>query len=206
MTTPDPQYAIKSFKTFRSMEGGGFNATLYRDGNKVALVDDEGNGGPLSFQWVDHAAPAVSRIITHVDKTVPSGQREHTVSLSPEAALLHDYTTAMPASKMFGMELPMDSELFIGNLVEDHQASQKIKKLLKTHLVVVAKGQLRSAKRTPTPAAITAYQAAFPEEEVLNALPEAAAISRALAIMKAEEGIEPEAAPVTKKTTRTRPR
>jgi hypothetical protein len=48
-----PNYSIKNLKTFRGMEGQGFNLTLYRDGIKVATVDDDANGGCFHFHWFD---------------------------------------------------------------------------------------------------------------------------------------------------------
>lgn len=44
------KYTVKGIKTFRGMEGQGFNATLYRDGKKVGLVIDEGNGGSFLYE------------------------------------------------------------------------------------------------------------------------------------------------------------
>ena len=45
-------YTIKGVKTFRGMEGQGFNATLCRDGKPVAHVDDEGCGGCYNWRWL----------------------------------------------------------------------------------------------------------------------------------------------------------
>lgn len=42
---------VKNVKSFSGMECPGFNASLYADGKKVALVIDEGNGGEILFQW-----------------------------------------------------------------------------------------------------------------------------------------------------------
>jgi hypothetical protein len=43
-------YSLKGIKTFRGMEGMGFNATVYRDGKKVGFAIDDANGGPLMLQ------------------------------------------------------------------------------------------------------------------------------------------------------------
>ena len=52
-------YSVKGFKEHRGTEGYGYNATLYRDGKKIAFVIDEGNGGEVIFEWNDRLAPRV---------------------------------------------------------------------------------------------------------------------------------------------------
>lgn len=44
-------YTVKNVRTFQGMEDQGFNATLYRDGKRVALVIYEGSGGCCMFRW-----------------------------------------------------------------------------------------------------------------------------------------------------------
>lgn len=44
-------YTVKGIKTFRGMEGQGFNATLCRDGRPVAFVYDDASGGEISIEW-----------------------------------------------------------------------------------------------------------------------------------------------------------
>lgn len=48
------EYKITKFKKFRGREWDGFNATLSRGGKAVCLVDDDGRGGEMSFEWLDH--------------------------------------------------------------------------------------------------------------------------------------------------------
>jgi len=47
------KYSVAKIKTFRGMEGDGLNAVLLRDGAKAADILDEGNGGEMSYDWVD---------------------------------------------------------------------------------------------------------------------------------------------------------
>lgn len=48
------EYALKNVKTFKGMEGcGGFNASLYKDGKKVADVVDDDSGGPILFHFTE---------------------------------------------------------------------------------------------------------------------------------------------------------
>lgn len=55
-------------------EGYGFNASLYEDGKRVALVIDDAWGGCLQFQWSDKGAEkriaAEKRLIDYA-KTLP---------------------------------------------------------------------------------------------------------------------------------------
>ncbi len=42
---------LKKVQTFRSPDGGGFNADVYLDGELVCLAHDDGNGGGASIYW-----------------------------------------------------------------------------------------------------------------------------------------------------------
>tara|TARA_Y100000114_G_scaffold59725_1_gene54724 strand:- start:2189 stop:2596 length:408 start_codon:yes stop_codon:yes gene_type:complete len=46
-------YTIKSVKFFDTLDGGGFNCTLYKDNKKVAYVYDEGCGGSLYYDCLN---------------------------------------------------------------------------------------------------------------------------------------------------------
>jgi hypothetical protein len=47
------KYTVAKIKTFRGMEGQGFNAVLLKDGKKVGEILNEGNGGMFYFDWID---------------------------------------------------------------------------------------------------------------------------------------------------------
>lgn len=47
------KYEVTKIKTFIGRDGHGLNATLTRDGKKVAFILDEGCGGMVDFDWVD---------------------------------------------------------------------------------------------------------------------------------------------------------
>ena len=55
-------YSVRNVKQFRGREGHGFNATLYRDNVKVALVMDAANGGEYRFEWVDYRRGKTVRV------------------------------------------------------------------------------------------------------------------------------------------------
>ena len=42
----------KNIKTFRGREGEGFNATLYFDGVRACLVDNDAGGGQFRYEWL----------------------------------------------------------------------------------------------------------------------------------------------------------
>lgn len=45
------EFTVKGIKGFRGTDGHGFNATLYADDKRVALVMDEANGGEYRYEW-----------------------------------------------------------------------------------------------------------------------------------------------------------
>jgi hypothetical protein len=48
----EPKVTIKNFKSFRGMEGLGFNADIYVNGVKSVFVMDGGNGGQFDYEVV----------------------------------------------------------------------------------------------------------------------------------------------------------
>jgi len=48
-------YELKAIKEFTGRDGYGLNANLYRDGKKIASIIDHGDGGILSFEFVDRS-------------------------------------------------------------------------------------------------------------------------------------------------------
>lgn len=47
---------IKSFKTWSTNDGGGYQFNLYKDGKKIAFVHNDGNGGEIQIDWLDEGA------------------------------------------------------------------------------------------------------------------------------------------------------
>lgn len=78
-------YTVKNIKTFTGHEGPGYNATLYRDGKKVALVIDDATGGEMEFEWLDFKAPRVT-----VDWFNYKGEPDQ-IKCTPEEALLYEH-------------------------------------------------------------------------------------------------------------------
>jgi hypothetical protein len=61
-------FEIKKFKSFTGMEGPGFNADLYADGQKAAIVIDGGNGGEMDFHWTSRKSRRRSRRISPLSR------------------------------------------------------------------------------------------------------------------------------------------
>lgn len=49
-------FSVKNIKTFRGMEGQGFEATIYWNGKRAGTVTNEATGGDFRFFWDDRAA------------------------------------------------------------------------------------------------------------------------------------------------------
>lgn len=61
-------YTVKGVKTFMGTDAGGYNATLYRKGKKVAFVIEEGGGGEAFIQWIPDVREEEARLLkAHVD-------------------------------------------------------------------------------------------------------------------------------------------
>lgn len=69
---PNPSnLEIRGLRTFTGMEGSGYNATLYADGKRVALLIDDASGGPLDVRSIGTAGDKVLADITALCLTLP---------------------------------------------------------------------------------------------------------------------------------------
>jgi hypothetical protein len=129
--TSEKKYSVRNIKTFRGMEGKGFNATLYRNNTKVALVIDDANGGDYMFEWCDALAPKVEIHIT-TDKGVP-----HTFFGTLFEKEFYDYLETLPRepSKYFPDGMKVDGDIFVSNLVEKYELEQWFKRNLKKNFL-----------------------------------------------------------------------
>lgn len=111
----DCPYSVTKVKSFRGMEGQGFNATLLKNGAKVAFVIDEGNGGCYRYEWAD-------------------GFRE-----TPESEAFAAYAKSLPPmpSTFAGMEpLDMHDDLLVSILVDRAEIEKKMRNWCKKKTVV----------------------------------------------------------------------
>ncbi len=90
---------IKGYKRFHGHDGQGFDASIYIDGKRTAIVSDDGWGGGYQF----HALNAETQVqLDELEKAVKALPAKH---YEPE--------NGVPA-----MDLDMDLELWIGELIE----------------------------------------------------------------------------------------
>jgi len=155
-------YTIKGFKTFRGMEGEGFNAVLCRDGKKVALVDDDANGGPLDYHWADWSAPKVEV------PTVNWEGKPWVRKCTPEEAEFVKFVRAQPGAEAFEPE-----DTFVCALVDELAAEKKLRRWCKTQTVVRVKGAKPGDyvlyKVPYSPKVAAAIRSRFPDvEEIVN--------------------------------------
>ena len=110
-----PKFELKKFHKNKGHEGEGFYCELWMDGQLVAVVIDEGNGGPPLYQWKSREAR--EKVYAHI-ATLPD--KHHSAGHGMEAWVEK-----------------ADEETFICDLVELHH----IKKACKKHTCFRVKGQ-----------------------------------------------------------------
>ena len=114
------QYTVKNVKTFRGMEGPGYNANLYRNRKKVAQVDDDAQGGPLRYHWLDYASPRVPlTIINHEGKPWE-------MKVTPEEKLFIAHVRAHTKERF------EPEDMFVHNLVDGVLEDRQYKKWCRT--------------------------------------------------------------------------
>ena len=106
---PKHDYTVRDIKTFRGMEGEGFNVTLCRDGRKVAFVIDDATGGDVHIQWGDaHRGGAEEKRLLEFLKTLPKERLEDTeYDVTPDifvAALVDEAQTEKRLRRLFRKE------------------------------------------------------------------------------------------------------
>ena len=100
---------VKNIKTFRGMEGMGFNCTLYIDGRKAGMVIDDARGGSYHYEI--------------------SGD---------DYKNLRDYAKSLPhlpCEWKTGVLFEQDLDSIIGKLVDNFENDKRMKRFCKTSLV-----------------------------------------------------------------------
>jgi hypothetical protein len=170
-------YTVSGLKTFTAMEGQGFNATLLRNDVKVALVINEGTGGPTYARWLDKGA-----LVDGQYRTYEGGLE--TRRMTPEEAILNEVVIAQPAETVDWSDRPQPviEEFFLDEVVEYALCERRLKRLMANKVVFVLDGK----PMTMAPAkgsTMTLEQAAqrvatkHPTARILNTLPLDEAVS-----------------------------
>lgn len=102
---PKHGYSVRNVKTFRGMEGEGFNATLYREGRRIAFVIDDASGGDIQIQWTNRCTRDV------------------------EEKPLLDFLKTLPKEKWEDQEYDVTPDVFIATLVDQSQIEKRLKQL-----------------------------------------------------------------------------
>jgi hypothetical protein len=107
-------YHVKNTHTFNGRDGLGFTCTLYKGKKRIATVVDDGAGGEMQFQFADDN------------------------DLQP----LKDFVSGLPHLPQEGSipALPMNIDLFVAALVDDHESEKRLKRLCKTKTLYRLKG------------------------------------------------------------------
>jgi len=129
------KYEVKAVKGFMGSDCPGYNATLYRDGVKVALVINEGSGGEELVEWVDRNAPRVE-----VQTTDHNG-KPMTMRCTPEEAKLMEFLEGKKidlGGKLGESELTLG--LFVAGLVDDFETIKRLKRVCSKKTLFRVKG------------------------------------------------------------------
>lgn len=149
-----PLYTVKGVKSFIGRQGHGFNASLYKDGKKIAFVIDNANGGMLDFQWEK--------------------------GCQAEEKLLEDYCATLPkwTSASIGMddgdttEHATDPEFFMAGLVGEYIDKQGLARQLKKKVIMISdEGRVLNSKNPASPEVLAAFVKNYPTATILNTLP-----------------------------------
>ena len=117
-------YTIKNVKSFRGMEGHGFNATLYRDKKRVCLVMDSAQGAEYNFEWADWKAEGV------VIKGTNRLGTEYSYKVTPEEKKFEDFLETLPKVKncITGKLQTASADGFIAQLVDEWESRKWLKR------------------------------------------------------------------------------
>lgn len=143
-----PSYTAKITRTFQGMEGGGFNASLFRDGKKVCTVIDDASGGCYMYEWVDAkgGATAKSKVYGYDDVV-----RE--IDVTPEEKLFRD-TVFLCEKSPYSFERDgkvvegkMTDDCYVYDLILEADALRTVQRLTKNAVAFVTlDGRIMSMK------------------------------------------------------------
>lgn len=150
-----PIYQIKNLKTFRGVEGNGFNATLYLGQKRLGSIVDDASGGPVIFEISDADKKALD---------------DYAQSLPDIICSFNDHT-GKPAV------LKNSADLLVSHLVNQAATLKRIKGILRkgTALAIIEDHQIYKVEYMceVNLQIIKDYQKNYPEAVVLNQLSDA---------------------------------
>lgn len=115
-------YTIKNLKTWNTWDGGGYSCTLYCDGDKIALVLNEGVGGETQIMTLDVNSPKVE-IDTWFNKET---ETQHRAFVTPNYAKLVAFCKTLPKWDCLGEMHHMEPSLYIEELISETNFQKKV--------------------------------------------------------------------------------
>lgn len=155
MTT---KYTVRKFKSFRGMEGYGFNAELVRDGKPVAFVIDDANGGEYRFEWYDHTAARVPV------KGINFSGKPFEYQGTPEEAILAAHCASLPPTESpwtKGEFNNVTDDIFVEGIVSAHELAKRLEKVTKTKTIFKVDDKEYSINAPYTPAMKASLEAKY---------------------------------------------
>lgn len=127
-------FEIRKFKSFRGMEGSGFNLDLHYQGKLFARIDDDGNGGEYRYDFSVRSRrweqdPALQRANEAILDTIVA----EAVAADPgRFGIDVGVPSKLPAATL----ARLSRDTFIGILVDAHEAQRRLTRLCKSKTVV----------------------------------------------------------------------
>jgi hypothetical protein len=138
-------FTVKNIKSFNGHEGIGYSATLYLDGKKFAEILDDANGGDVEVHCFDVENGKVS-ISTYIDKE----GIQHTLNVTPNYALLHNYVLTLPkwkssfSDEMYDMTVGLFVEELVNKILDEKKLAKAKKKGICFKLTTDGKNTFRT--------------------------------------------------------------
>ncbi len=147
--------SVKAVKSFRGMEGYGFNAKLMLDGKEVAFVIDEGNGGCFNYEWKDRNA-----------------EKELQAIAASEPPVACQYCRDCKAGKPCAEPLHKDVDWLVSEVVDAFETEKKLRSWCKKKMVFRLPADEHGSYRTMncifTPESRAQIISKYPDAEIIN--------------------------------------
>ena len=114
-------YEVKNVRNLSGgLEGDGFSAAIYRDGKKIGSAVDQGNGGAISYDFVDAA----------------------------ERKAMQDYANSLPDMESESSLLELNLDIYVCQLIDAFELNQKLKRNCAKMTLFTLKGDPEGEYRT----------------------------------------------------------
>ena len=140
-------YEIKNVKTFHGHDGGCWEATLYCEGKRIAIVTEDGWGGNLQFHWLNKFL-------------------YHNQTLNAFVLTLPKWGSRFNDDGEDDMDMTPD--IYISNLVKAFLTTKDVKKVLKK-FAIASSGKIYTWNAKPDDQRVRTFVAKnHPDAVILN--------------------------------------